>query len=470
MSDPIALHSKPLSNPLDSIATNQPPATGQFQQLRTQQHEATNQMPAPADEAGKKSHLLERSIRQSDPDAFLSDRENMIKVSKQRNENSLQSLQAHKDRFFSLGFRAPPAEPTSHKPTLASTVETLPEAGIAEPAQSGQAQPDSNAPTVKTTTAAGQHETDSTTETVVSRSVSNTGHQTDGSKDGTIKRIIARVRGTSDEPNTRVTTTEIVTKTVTTTTKETLPDQPTSSTSSPAPKKAPDDSPADREKDTSAAQKKDTSAPQKKDTSAPQKKEQASSHASLPGGGKITPAVEQPRNAAPSASGTNTLRRESASSSESAEFHVASSTIIDPDAEDMPKRTRDVTISYGEKNKYYRKAEMPEGAPLSQLQETIEKEIDDFRKDKRRSKMYVEVASLLDVEEGQKNGPVYVSFTEPSQKRRIKPTHTPSTEVARNLVSRLAEEELRVAKELEAAALKDGKDRHVEDEQRSDQP
>ena len=451
MSDPIALHSTPLSNPLDSIATNRPPATGQFRQLSTQQHEATSQMPAPAD-AGKKSHLLERSIRQSDQDTFLSDQESMIKASKQRNENSRHSLQVHKDRFFSLSFRTPPAVPTSHKPTLASTVETLPEAGLQEPAQSGQAQPNSNVPTVKTTTAAGQNEADSATETVVSRSVSKTEQQTEGSKNGTIKkRIVARVCGTSDEPNTRVTTTEIVTRTVTTTTKETLPDQPTSS---PAPKKAPDDSPAAQEKDTSA----------------PQKKEQARSHASPPGEGKIAPAVEQPRNAAPSASSTDTPRRESTSSSESAEFHAASSTIIDPDAENMPPRTRDVTITYGEKNKFYHKAEMSGGAPLSKLQETIEKEIDDFRKDKRRSKMYIEVASLLDVEEGQKNGPVYVSFTEPSQKMRIKPAHTPSTEVARNLVSKLAREELKVAKQLEAAALKDGEDTHVEEEQRSDQP
>lgn len=449
MSDPIALHSKPLSNPLDSIATNQPPATGQFQQLSTQRYEATNQMPAPADDAGKKSHLLKRSVRQSDHDSFLSDQESMIKASKQRNESSQHSLQAHKDRFFSLGFRAP--ELTSHKPTLASTVESLPEAGIPTPAQSGQTEPDSNAPTVKITTPAGKNEPDNTTETVVTRSVSNTEHKTDASKDGPVKKIIARVRGTSGEPNTRVTTTEIVTRTVTTTTKETLPDQPISTT----PKKAPDD----------------FLAAQKENTSAPQKEEQASSQAALPGVGKITPAVEQPDNA-PSASGTNlnTLRRESASSTESAEFHAASSTIIDPDAEDMPKRTRDITISYGEKNKFYRKAEMSEGAPLSKLQETIEKEIDDFRKDKRRSKMYIEVASLLDVEEGEKNGPVYVSFTEPSQKMRIKPAHTPSTEVARNLVSKLAKEELKVAKQLEAAALKDGEDTHVGDEQRSDQP
>ena len=274
MSDPIALHSKPLSNPLDSIATNQPPATGQFQQLSTQRYEATNQMPAPADDAGKKSHLLKRSVRQSDHDSFLSDQESMIKASKQRNESSLHSLQAHKDRFFSLGFRVP--EPTSHKPTQASTVESLPEAGRPKPAQSGQTQPDSNAPTVKITTPAGKNEPDNTTETVVTRSVSNTEHKTDASKDGTVK-IIARVRGTSGEPNTRVTTTEIVTKTVTTTTKETLPDQPISTT----PKKAPDDS----------------LAAQEENTSAPQKKEQASSHAALPGVGKITPAVEQPDNA-----------------------------------------------------------------------------------------------------------------------------------------------------------------------------
>ena len=444
MSDPIALHSKPLSNPLDSIATNQPPATGQFRQLSTQQHEAINQMPAPANDAGKKSHLLERSIRQPDQGTFLSDQESMIKASKQRNENSLHSLQAHKDRFFSLGFRAPAQ--TSHKPTLANTVESLPEAGIQKPAQSGQTQLDSKAPTVETTTAAGKNEPDSTTETVVTRSVSNTEYQTGGAKDGTIKKIIARVRGTSDEPNTRVTTTEIVTKTVTTTTKEALPEQ----TISPAPREAPDEA------------SRDENAP------APQKKEQASSHADLPGLGNITPAVEQPGSAA-SSTDLKTLRRESASSSESAEFHAASSTIIDPDAEDMPKRTRDVTITYGEKNKFYRKAEMSEGAPLSKLQETIEKEIDEFRKDKRRSKMYVEVASLLDVEEGQKNGPVYVSFTEPSQKMRIKLAHTPSTEVARKLVSKLAEEELKVAKQLEAAALKDGEETHVEDEQRSDQ-
>lgn len=451
MSDPIALHSKPLSNPLDSIATNQPPATGQFQQLSAQRHEATNQMPAPTDEAGKKSHLLERSIRQSDRDAFLSDRESMIKASKQRNENSLHSLQAHKDRFLSLGFRAPEPAPTSHKPTLASTVETLPEAAIQQPAQSGQAQLDSNAPTVETTTAAGKNEPDTTTKTVVSRSVSNTEHPTEGSKDGTIKRIIARVRGTGGEPNTRVTTTEIVTKTVTTTTKETLPDQPVS----PASKKAADDSPAAQENNTPA----------------PQNKEQASSHAGLPGVGKITPAVEQPCNA-PSASGTNTLRRDSASSLDSAEFHAASSTIIDPDAESMPARTRDVTITYGDKNKLYRKAELSEGAPLSKLQETIEKEIDDFRKDKRRSKMCIEVGSLLSVEEGQNNGPVYVSFTEPSQGRIKRQARTPSAEVATNLVSQLAIEERKIAKELEAGTLKDGepKDTPVGDEQRSDQP
>ena len=439
MSDPIALHSKPLSNPLDSIATNQPAATGQFRQLSTKQHEATSQMPAPAD-AGKKSHLLERSIRQSDQDTFLSDQESRIKASKQHSENSRHSLQAHKDRFFSLGFRAPVQ--TSHKPTLASTVKSLPEAGIQKPAQS-QAQLDSKAPTVETTTAAGKNEPDSTTETAVTRSVSNSEYQTGGSKDGTVKTIIARVRGTSDEANTRVITTAIVTKTVTTTTREALPEE----TISPAPRMAPDEASWDE------------------NAQAPQKKEQA--HADLPGLGNITPAVEQPVSA-----GTDlkTLKRESASSSESAEFHAASSTIIDPDAEDMPKRTRDVTITYGEKNKFYRKAEMSEGAPLSKLQETIEKEIDDFRKDKRRSKMYVEVASLLDVEEGQKNGPVYVSFTEPAQKRRIKPTHTPSTEVARNLVSQLAKEELKVAKQLEAAALKDGEDTPVEEEQRSDQP
>ncbi len=441
MSDPIALHSKPLSNPLDSIATNQPAATGQFRQLSTQQHEATSQMPAPAD-AGKKCHLLERSIRQPDQDTFLSDQESMIKASKQRSENSRHSLQAHKDRFFSLGFRAPAQ--TSHKPTLASTVESLPEAGVQKPDQSGQAQLDSKAPTVETTTEAGKNKPDSTTETVVTRSVTNSEYQTGGFKDGTVRKIIARVHGTSDEPNTRVTTTEIVTKTVTTTTKEALPEQ----TVSPAPRKAPDEASRDE------------------NAQAPQKKEQASSHAGLPGLGNITPAVEQPGSA-----GTDlkTPRRESVSSSESAEFHAASSTIIDPDAEGMPKRTRDVTITYGEKNKFYRKAEMSEGAPLSKLQETIEKEIDEFRKDKRRSKMYVEVASLLDVEEGQKNGPVYVSFTEPSQKMRIKLAHTPSTEVARKLVSKLAEEELKVAKQLEAAALKDGEDTHVEDEQRSDQ-
>lgn len=450
MSDPIALHSKPLSNPLDSIATNQPPATGQFQQLSTQRYEATNQMPAPADDAGKKSHLPERSIRQSDHDSFLSDQESMIKVSKQRNESSLHSLQAHKDRFFSLGFRAP--EPTGHKPTQASTVKSLPEAGIPKPAQSGQTQLDSNAPTVEITTPPSKNEPDNTTETVVTRSVSNTEHKTDDSKDGTVRKIIARVRGTGGEPNTRVTTTEIVTKTVTTTTKETLPDQPIS----PTPRKAPDDS----------------LAAQKENTSAPQKKEQASSHAALPGVGSITPAVEQPDNAPSAASSTNlnTLRRESASSTESAEFHAASSTIIDPDAEDMPKRTRDITISYGEKNKLYRKAEVSEGAPLSKLQETIENEIDEFRKDKRRSRMCIEVSSLLNVEEGQKNGPVYVSFTEPSQKLIKRQARTPSSEVARNLVSKLAEEELKVTKELGAAADGEPGDTNVKDQQKSDQP
>lgn len=452
MSNPIALHSKPLSNPLDSIATNQPPAAGQFQQLSTQRYEATNQMPAPADDAGKKSHLLERSVRQSDHDSFLTDQESMIKASKQRNESSLHSLQAHKDRFFSLGFRDPLAARTSHRPTQANTVESLPQAGIQKPAQSGQTPLDSNAATIETTTVAGKNAPDSTTETVVSSSVSNTEHKTDVAKDGTIKKIIARVRGTSDEPNTRVTTTEIVTKTVTTTTKETLPDQPIA----PAPRKAPDDS----------------LAAQEENTPAPQKKEQTSSHTNLVGLGKIATALEQ--GSAPSTSSTdlNTLRRESASSSESAEFHAASSTIIDPDAENMPPRTRDVTITYGEKNKLYRKAEMSESAPLSKLQETIEQEIDEFRKDKRRSRMCIEVGSLLNVEEGQKNGPVYVSFTEPSQGLIKRQARTSSTEVARNLVSKLAEEELKVAKELEAAKAEGGEpgDTPAEDEQRSDQP
>ena len=442
MSDPIVLHSNPLSKPLDSTATNQPPATGQFQQLSTQRHEGTNQMPASAGDAGKQKTLQERSVRRPVDDAFLSEQENMIKASKQRLEDNQNSLQAHKDRFSTLSSGSSLAALTGHKPTQASTAESLPKAVMQEPAHSVQARLVSDAATVseeaaQAMTAASKSGPDSTANTGVSPPTGDTEKQTDGPKGKTTK-VTARVVGARYAPNTKVTTTSIVTKTVTTT--ETIPDRP----ASPSSREAPGVTPAPQD---------------------------GGSTISLPGLSKSTPALElgEQHGRGPSRytshTSLNTSRRESASSAESAEFHMASSTIVDPDAQEVPERSREITIAHGEKNKFYSNKKMPKGSTLKELQEAIDTEVAKFRKDKRRSRMLVQVTSQ---EEGKEGKPIYVNYEETSHKKfSIRQTRTPGTEIAKTLSSGLADEERKAADQLKNAMHKDGKpeDKQIKDEQ-----
>ena len=402
MSDPIALHSKPLSNPLDSSAINQPAAAGQFQQFSTQPHDGTNRMPDRTDDTGKQSPLPERTIRQPVKDEFLSHQEKMIKASRQLLENNQQSLLAHRDRLHSLGIDAP-VTPIGHKPTLAK--ESPPKTGMHDAVTSDQA--------VLVSNAAAVTEQDDSTKTSVSSAKSDSEHTTGDIKGGTIK-ITARVRSGDNGPDTKVTTTSIVTKTVTTTTTETLHDQPTSPTLH----------------ETLAES---TSAPGHTD-----------SQKTLPGLGEITPAVDhfsEPTSKRTSRASFDTARRESLSSTESADFRIASSIVVDPDAMLTPERSREIIIAHGERKKLYRKIEVPENSRVRDLQEQIDNEVTSFRKDKKRSKMLIEVSSLIRKEDGKQEAALYASYEEARQglvKRQARP---PASEIARELSTLLVEKE-----------------------------
>ena len=413
MSDPIALHSKPLSNPLDSSAINQPAAAGQFQQFSTQPHDSANRMPVRTDDTGKQSPLPERNIRQPVKDEFLSDQETMLKQSRQRLEINRQSLQAHKDRLDSLGIGSL-ITPITDKPTLANTAESPPQTGLHDTIQSEQAVSVSNAAAVAQ---------DSITEPSVSSAKSVGEHDIKG---GTIK-VTARTRSNDNGPDTKVTTTSIVTKTVTTTTTETLHDQPASPTLHETLQDQPA-SPTHHE-----ARDQSTSAP-----------EQTERLKSLPGAGETTPAAEQvsePPSRHTSRTSFETAKPESLSSTESADYQIASSIVVDPDTVLTQGRTREIIIAYGDKQKLYSRANVPENSTVRDLQEQIESGITSFRKDKKRSKMIVEISSFYKKEDGKEESPLYASYEEARQgivKRQARPI---ANEIAIDLSTMLVEKE-----------------------------
>ena len=404
MSDPIALHSKPLSNPLDSSAINQPAAAGQFQQFSAQPHDSSNQMPDRTDDTGKSSSLPERNIRQPVKDEFLSDQEATIKASRQLLAKNQQSLQTHKDRLNSLGIDS--LARTSHQPTLANAAKSPPETGRHDAITSDQAVSVNTAVAVTERT-----EQDSITETGVSSAKSDSEQRTGDIKSGTIK-ITARARSGDKGPDTKVTTTSIVTKTVTTTTTETLHDQPAT--------------PSLREtisESTPALERTD-------------------SLKTLPGLGEITPAVGHFSEPLSRRTSIDTAKQESLSSNESADFQIASSIIIDPDAMLSPKRSREIVLAHGEKQKLYRTVNVPENSTVRDLQEQIESQVTSFRKDKKRSKLLIEISSCRRNDNGKEESTLYASYAGVRQGIGIKRQSRPSAaEIARELSTRLVEKE-----------------------------
>ena len=400
MSDPIALHSKPLSNPLDSSAINQPAAAGQFQQLSTQPHDTSNQMPVRTDDTGKQSPLSERNVRQPAKDAFLSGQEAMIKASRQLLANYQQSLQTYKDRLHSLGIDSR-VTPTSHQPTLAHAAKPTLKTDTHVTITSDQAVSVSNAAPVT--------EQNSTTTTNVSSAKSDSEHTGD-IKGGTIK-VTTRTRSADKGPDTKVTTTSIVTKTVTTTTTETLHDQPTS--------------PSLREILGAS-----TSAPERTD-----------SLKTLPGLGEITPAADHVSEPASRRTSFDTAKRDSLSSTESADFQIASSVVIDPDMVLTPGRSREMIFAHGDKKKLYSRADVPENSTVRDLQEQIENEVTNFRKDKKRSKMLIEISSCYKQEDGKEDSTLYASYEGVRQGLVKRQSRPPAAEIASILSTMLVEKE-----------------------------
>ena len=401
MSDPIALHSKPLSNPLDSSAANQPAAAGQFQQFSTQPHDSTNRMPVRTDDTGKQSPLPERNIRQPIKDEFLSNQETMIKASQQLLENNQQSLQAHKDRLHSLGIDSL-VTPIIQKPTLANTTESPPKTGMHDAIKSDQAVSVSSAAPVT-----GQAAQDNITETSVSSAKGDSEQHTEAVRSGTFT-ITARATGTANAPDTRVTTTSIVTKTVTTTTTETLHDQPATPTL----------------RETLA-----------ESTSAPTDRLKT-----IPGLGEIPPAADHFSEPTSRRTSFDTAKRESLSSTESADFQIASSVVVDPNTMLSPGRSREIIIAHGEKQKLYNRIKVPENSTVRDLQEQIENEVTSFRRDKRRSKMLIEISSCYKKEDG-KEETLYASYEGARQgivKRQARPA---AAEIASTLSTILVEKE-----------------------------